>query len=430
MELKDTSYKNLLDHMQTFSSKVKKLKKERDDLKSSLKRANYKIVDLEATVIMYKAKYLEIVKENQNFSQIINTLHEELTAEGPLSNKINEVEQDVSRLSEAIDNLTCNFEKTNSATDASPGCEKLTQDSNDVGVLIQDDKNKQPNTFVIDSNTMEVSGIGYDEFSSTHFDEESPKSSLSQPILTQSSENEDVNDTERSNISSSYSSKSFPIAKNLQNESTSPSMSKSTPEKSGDIDGIMNLIASSSQSNDHKESYSFSNTESASSAVERSPNFTIQSGHSITKAALTSEEIFIGSIRNKSNSFSSSDNESDNVVGSNKELMTGTAGNPAGDQSQIINTPIAFDSFQTFNKKLADVENGLFEQDSNFNGDQASELAIPRKTQKLDSTEVIQSSEEFDSPILKIRRNSFPSYFCDPGRSDHCYAKSTFHQEK
>ncbi|XP_065203985.1 uncharacterized protein LOC135834077 [Planococcus citri] len=95
MDLDDSSFINLLDQLRSCYSKWEETKLERDALKSSVEKANNRIIELETTVCEYREKDLKTEKERNALLEAINTLHAELSEEEPASEKIDEVDENL-----------------------------------------------------------------------------------------------------------------------------------------------------------------------------------------------------------------------------------------------------------------------------------------------------------------------------------------------
>ncbi|XP_065206112.1 uncharacterized protein LOC135835668 [Planococcus citri] len=197
MELDDLSFSEVLNKKRLFDTKWKELTneliRERDASKSSLEKANLKIVELETTLAMYKAKESMFENEKLILSQAINTLHQELRNEDFVSKKFNEVEQSVSELNKAVEKLTSELEKTansskdvnNSTSKAKTKCFEEIHIDNDQEALIKSKENEQiACEDDIECHVIDVM-LSDDELPPEHYDDEASEPSLLEPKLKQ-----------------------------------------------------------------------------------------------------------------------------------------------------------------------------------------------------------------------------------------------------
>ncbi|XP_065206111.1 uncharacterized protein LOC135835667 isoform X2 [Planococcus citri] len=318
MESVNSSFSGLLTQIRSCSSKWEEIRKERDILKSSLQKANDKIAELETTVARYKAKDLVVERERLLLSRVINTLHEELVKEGPISKKIDEIEEDVSWLSKAVEKSISDLDKRKSSIDSNNSCCKVyeneTQVINGEDALIKNHKNKEQSGIDdVDLCPLHVTDKNVEFPSACSYDRSKP--SILQQTLTQPVLNEGVNLLEFTNLFTFYSTL-FSISENSQ--------SKIVPTNNGTLEKndcrlfLTDLIASSSQrfanrNDSHNKSYSFSKNEIPSCVVTPSSNFSLPNDEVVRNSET------ITSNQDKCDSSLSGQNKCNEVVSSNDE---------------------------------------------------------------------------------------------------------------
>ncbi|XP_065203606.1 uncharacterized protein LOC135833767 [Planococcus citri] len=305
MELDDLS--DVLNNKNLFHIKwkqlIKELIKEDEASKSSLEKANLKIAELESTIATYQAKEFIIENEKLILSQVITTLHQDLRKDGPVSKKINEVEQSVSGLNKAIEKLTSEIEKTNFLKDvnnfttkAAAKCfEEIHIDNDDQDASIKSKENEQiVREDDVERHIIDVM-LSDDELPSEHNDNEASEPSLLEPTL----------------------------------EQRTGSLRNSTANKSDNCDEVplTDVTASSLQllANRNErinESYSFTNEEIPSPSTTKSSDF--------TDVVESNEDLSVRNTHNTENSY------------------------------ETINTPLLSNtSFQILLGKLMDVQEGM-----------------------------------------------------------------------